>query len=58
MKVKIGSSAADRRPQKFQRTDPYKMTPFAIEDDASDSFQWLIWTVVSALLGIVIVVFA
>jgi len=57
MKVKIGSDAA-RRPQKYHRTDPYKITPFAIEDDASDSFQWLIWTVVSALLGILIAVLA
>jgi len=58
MKVKIGSSAADRRPQKFQRTDPYKMTPFAIEDDAGDSLQWIIWVIASAVLVVAILVFA
>jgi len=57
MKVKIGSDAA-RRPQKFQRTDPYKMTPFAIEDDVGDSLQWVIWVIASAVLIVAILVFA
>lgn len=57
MKVKIGSDAA-RRPQKYQRTDPYKMTPFAIEDDAGDSLQWIIWVIASVMLAAIILVFA
>lgn len=57
MKVKIGSDAA-RQPQKYQRNDPYKMTPFAIEDDAGDSLQWIIWLIASAVLVVAILVFA
>jgi len=57
MKVKIGSDAA-RRPQKFQRTDPYKLTPFAIEDGAGDSLQWIIWCAASVVLIVAILVFA
>ena len=57
MKVKIGSDAA-RRPQKFQRSDPYKMTPFAIEDDATDPLQWIIWAIASVMLAAIILVFA
>lgn len=57
MKVKIVSDAA-RRPQKFQRTEPYKMTPFAIEDDVSDSLHWIIWVIASAVLIVAILVFA
>ena len=57
MKVKIGSDAA-RRPQKYQRTDPYKMTPLAIEDDVSDSLHWIIRVIASAMLIVAILVFA
>lgn len=52
-KIKIGSCASDRRPQRYHISDPYKLTPFAVEGEKVDGVS-----VALVIFAIVIVIAA
>lgn len=55
-KIKIGSCASDRRPQRYETSDPYKLTPFAVEDEGVDSVS--VGLIIFAIVMVIVAILA